>query len=170
MKQGNYSFLDWTIKLKNKPGAPRFHALWEHRLRKTIFIIPKEKWDNIDFENNTFIEIDLIKTPLMEVAKNDGFIISTACKKPSGTVELQIYRNDPKDYPTPINVDKYDIYNEFPNTLDVDEMVNSADTDIDPNFTSYIEGNIFLIKRAEDDGHWLPSLPDEITVLLKKET
>ncbi len=156
--------------MKNKPKAPRFHALWEHRLGKTIILIPKEEWNSIYFGKNALVEIDLNKTPLKGVAGIEGFITCAACKIPSGTVELHIYRNDPKDNPTPINVDLYDIYEDFPDSFDVTEMVYSADTDFDSNFSSYLEGNIFLIKRNNDDNHWLQSLPDEINVLIEMKS
>ena len=88
----------------------------------------------------------------------------------SGIYELHVFRNDPKDFPTPINIDKYFLYNELPiSSNELVETANSADTDIDTNFQSYLKDNIFLIRQEKDDCHWLEKLPNDVIALLVKK-
>ena len=66
----------------NLVKAPRFHALYEHRIGKTVLTIPRCEWEKIEFVEEKRIEINLDRTPLAGIQNNNQFIISVVMSSP----------------------------------------------------------------------------------------
>jgi hypothetical protein len=154
------------------PNAPRFHTLWQHmENKKRIFAIKKDDWDSLNVfegQDDTLVKLDLEQfqpLPISGIAMGSDLIGCTACATTSKVI-LKIYRRDPRDEPTPINVDTYTIWEGLPTYLRIPEMIVASSTACDNNFLNYAEDHVFLVKEEPCDDHWLEELPKEVYALL----
>lgn len=157
------------------PNAPRFHTLWQHiEKKKRIFAIRKSDWNSLNISNGT--EEKLVKLsleqfqplPISELIADSDIIGGTAFAT-SSKVTIKIYRNDPKDEPTPINVDTYTVWMGLPIYLNIPEMIIAGSTDNDDNFRHYANDHVFLVKEKPSDDHWLEELPREVYAVLSSK-
>ena len=154
-----------------EPSAPRFHALWENLEGKRIFIMKKEDWPLIISSSGSPVHLDLEKlqnTPIGNIVNNPGFLGAIEESK-EDLVTIKIFREDPKDDPTPINVDLYSVWESFPPNIQIlrGDMIQTADTNYDANFREYEESHIFLIKEDSGEDHWLKDPPPDVFALFE---
>lgn len=163
------------MSISVSPNAPRFHTLWQHiEKKKRIFAIRKNDWNSLNITHET--EEKLVKLnleqfqplPISELIADSDVIGGTAFAT-SSKVIIKIYRRDPKDDPTPINVDTYTVWMGLPTYLNVSDMIIAGSTDNDDNFKHYANDHVFLVKENPSDDHWLEELPREVYVLLSSE-
>jgi hypothetical protein len=155
---------------KLSPNAPRFHTLWENREGRRIFIMKKDEWNSVKTNKGNLFKLDLEQVasfPMGGVASQPGFL-SAVASSTGEEVKMTIYREDPKDFPTPINVDIYTIWESFPSQVltNRSEMIQTADTNADVNFEVYEEDHIFIVKEDAGEGHWLGELPSSVVALI----
>ncbi len=163
------------MNLSVSPNAPRFHTLWQHiENNRRIFAIRREDWDSLNIAGNakeTLVKLELEQfkpLPINRIITGSDLIGYTALATDS-KVTIKIYRRDPKDDPTPINVDTYTIWKGLPTYLDIPQMIVTGDTDSDANFWHYANDHVFLVKEEPDDDHWLAELPGEVYAVLSNE-
>ena len=163
------------MSISVSPNAPRFHTLWQHiEKKKRIFAIRKNDWNSLNITHGT--EEKLVKLnleqfqplPISELIADSDVIGGTAFAT-SSKVIIKIYRRDPKDDPTPINVDTYTVWMGLPTYLNVSDMIIAGSTDNDDNFKHYANDHVFLVKENPSDDHWLEELPREVYALLSSE-
>jgi hypothetical protein len=158
---------------KLQPNAPRFHALWESREGRSIFIMRKDDWhDSIAYGDSPFL-LDLkenVNYPFSSVSDEPGYLAAVA-NRSDEEVSVSIYREDPKDDPFPINVDRYTIWVSFPPHVYFkrEDMIRTADTDADLNFLQYEEGHVFIVKDDAGNDHWLKELPSSVVALIEHD-
>jgi hypothetical protein len=164
------------MSLSAHPNAPRFHTLWQHiEGDKRIFAIRRSDWDSLridDGSSEKLIKLELEQfepLPIHRVIAGGDLIGYTATAS-SSKVTIKIYRRDPKDEPTPINVDTYTIWKGLPSYLNVPQMVITGDTDTNENFWHYANDHVFLVKEEPGDDHWLKELPGEVYAVLSNGT
>ena len=158
------------MKRRISPNAPRFHTLWENREGRRIFIMKKDEWNAVKSYKGTLFLLDMEQVrmfPMGGIAGHPGFL-SAVASSTGEEVKMTIYREDPEDYPTPINVDKYSIWESFPSQIltSRSEMIQTADTNADANFREYEEDHIFIVKEDAGEGHWLNELPSSVVALI----
>jgi len=154
------------------PNAPRFHTLWQHiEKKKRIFAIKKNDWDSLNItygREEKLVKLSLEQfqpLPISELISESDIIGGTAFAT-SSKVVIKIYRMDPKDDPTPINVDTYTVWMGLPSYLNVPEMIIVGSTDDDDNFRHYANDHVFLVKEKPSNDHWLEELPKEVYAVL----
>ncbi len=124
-------------------------------------------WQQLQRVDGELVPLRLDRTPLNQMAHNPclvGAVINQTAERAS----ISIYRVDPKDAPTPINVDNYSVYDGLPPHLDVNEMIKTAATETNPNFEHYAENHVFIIKDTLGNDHWLDQLPPEVAILIEE--
>ena len=163
------------MSLSVSPNAPRFHTLWQHiRGDKRIFAIRRADWDSLQIagsSNEKLVKLEFEQfepLPIHRVKVGNDLIGYTALATNS-KVTVKIYRRDPKDEPTPINVDTYTVWKGLPPYLDVPNMIIAGDTAANENFWHYANDHVFLVKEAPGDDHWLEELPSEVYALFSRE-
>jgi hypothetical protein len=160
------------MNLSVTPNAPRFHALWQHTTRKRIFAIKREDWNALQVTPGT--KNQLVKLNLEQISSlplgslvDEGDLLTSTAIDSGKKVIIKIYRNDPKDDPTPVNVDTYTVWIGLPSLqLNIPQMIVSASTAADENFSHYALDHVFLVKEKPGKDHWLKDLPSEVYVLL----
>lgn len=163
------------MSLSVSPNAPRFHTLWQHiEGDKRIFAIRRPDWDSLQIagsSNEKLVKLELEQfepLPIHRVMVGTDLIGYTAIAT-SSKVTIKIYRRDPKDEPTPINVDTYTVWKGLPSYLDVPKLIITGDTDANENFWHYANDHVFLVKEKPGDDHWLKELPSEVYAVLSND-
>ena len=81
---------------------------------------------------------------------------------------IRRYREDPNDgLEGRYNVDTFKVWvRTSPSHLDANEIVNAASTSCNANWRAYEQSAVFVQQQPHGDGHWLPSLPEHVRVLM----
>ena len=56
----------------------------------------------------------------------------------------------------------------FPNFLDLSQIVNQCSMSLDPNLEAYVNERVFLIKERPGDDHWLRDYPPHVRLLVER--
>ena len=156
--------------MKKDDRAPKFHAYFEHAEGRSVFTMPKNTWYGLRGHEDVPVEIDVSMTPIGAVAQNASVVAAVATNIASTQAEVHIYRYDPKDVPTPINLDKYAVWQGLPGHRDYMQMVNAASTNNDANLRSYLDENVFIVKLDPGPDHWLSSVPSSVIAIVSPST
>jgi hypothetical protein len=147
-------------------NAPRFHALFAHLERRQVLLMSRNDWTEIsNFTEGEIIEIDIRKTPLARIATT-ALEAMIGERLSESEVILEVYRNDPHDAPTTVNVDRYRVWERLPSHREYLEMVNLASTEDNANMRGFITDHVFLVKEEVTDGHWLSELPPHVSATI----
>lgn len=151
--------------------APRLHAFLTYRL--DALSLPRKTWPEIKPPNRDGAIIDLSTTPLQSVVRPDvvglAEIVDSITVVPQYRVSIFRYDEKDRDKGYPINVDQYQLWEGFPEFLDLSQIVNHATTDLDANVAAYIQDRAFLVKDRVSDGHWLKEYPPSLVRLLVED-
>jgi len=150
--------------------APKFHTYWEHVEGRSVFTMPRNTWFDLRGYEDVPVQIDVTRTPFGAVAQNASIVAAIATNIASTQAEVHIYRYDPKDVATPINLDKYAVWQGLPGHRDYTQMVNAASTDDDANMRAYLEENAFFVKLEPGPDHWLPSVPSSVIAIVSSSS
>jgi len=137
----------------------RFQALVERVEGRPVLWMPRSVWSGFQGEYGRPVEIDISLTPLAKVSSKASLVAAAAVPSSGLTAQIDIYRYDPKDHPTPINKDTYVVMQDIlgqPNYLD---LVQRASTTDDENLRQFLRDNVALVKSPRGTDHWLPAVP-----------
>jgi hypothetical protein len=149
--------------------ASRFHAYLEHIEDRSVFTFPRLEWDKLKLHEGNAVPIDVDRTPMSRVASSASVIAAVAAKFSTGDAQIHVYRRDPQDAPTPVNLDKYTVWEQLPTHLNYKQMVAAASTDDDQNLRDYLSDNVFLVKDEAGPDHWLPCLPASVMAIFAQQ-
>lgn len=152
--------------MKKDGRAPKFHAYFEHAENRSVFTMPRNEWFELRGHEDVPVQIDVSRTPIGVVAQYASVVAVVATNIASSQSEVNIYRYDPKDEPTPINLDKYAVWQGLPDHRDYLQMVNAASTNDDSNLRSYLDENVFIVKLDPGPDHWLPNVPSSVVAIV----
>jgi hypothetical protein len=137
--------------------APKFHAYLEHIEGRSVYLMPRVKYQQLKLLENKPVLIDVSQTPMKGVAR-DAFVVAAVAQRTStATARMSIIRHDPKDAPTPYNVDHYEVWEDLPSYHDYEEIVLAASTRDDDNLRGFFRTNVFIVKEKPGKDHWLSS-------------
>ena len=151
--------------------APRFRAYVERTQGHSVLTMPRDEWEMIraDLQSGgqTLARLDVLETPLADVAHDASVIASVISRSSAGAEpEIEIYRHDPNDEPTPVNKDVYSVWEDIPSHVNFPDAVVAASTSNDANLREYLSQNVFIVKKEPDADHWLSRLPAEVSVVV----
>ncbi len=149
--------------------APRFHAFFGHIEARQVLLMSRRDWERLaQLGEGEIVEIDISTTPIARVAEDSRVEAVVAARQSDYEVVLEVFRNDPQDAPTPVNVDRYGVWERLPPHRNYVEMVNSASTEDNANMRRFLEDHVFLVKDEVTDGHRLPELPLHVRAVLRR--
>jgi hypothetical protein len=147
--------------------APRFHAYFERVEGRRVMVLPRRDWEQLSqLREGDIAEIDLSTTPVAAVLQADRVEAVVALRESNTEVVVEVYRKDPKDWPTPINLDRYRVWERLPRHRDYADMVNFASTEDNRNMRGFLADHVFLVKDLVTRGHWLHDLPPRIKAVV----
>lgn len=150
------------------PRAPRFHAYFSYLENRHVFLMERQEWDRLRVHpEGEIVEIDISQTPIASVAIDNPLRATVAERRSYYETVIEIYREDPKDAPTPINVDRYLVWERLPSHLNYTQMVNTASTEDNANMRDFLEKYVFIVKEAHGPDHWQSDLPARIKARIR---
>ncbi len=150
--------------------APRFHAEFERIERRSVLLMRRGEWERMKAQQGEQVSIDVEKTPLSRVATEARLVAAVAERRSDYEVTVTIYREDAADAArgTPINVDRYMVWERIPNHLDFTQMVNTASTEDNANMRGFLGDHVFMVKEPPDSDHWLTEVPSRVRAVVRK--
>jgi hypothetical protein len=118
--------------------------MWQQLEGRTILLMKRADWEQLKILGSTPVLLKLDQMPIAAVAQDVEVLAAVAIQESPTHVRISIYRDDPNDAPTPINVDEYSVFETFPPDLDVFRTIAEATTDADANFFRYRDDHVFL--------------------------
>jgi hypothetical protein len=128
----------------------------------------RREWDELNRAIHPGELVSIEVPPAILAVMRPGRVEAVVAERLSPSeVVVEVYRNDPKDAPTPINRDQYRVWERLPAHLDYPAMVKSASTEDNANMRGFLEDHVFLTKDETSEGHWLPELPERVRAVLR---
>lgn len=133
--------------------------------------MPRRDWKGVNqIQIGDMVEIDLRATPVAGVERGSRVEAAVAVRRSESEVVIEIYRHDPEDYPKPINLDRYCVWEHLPSYRDYLSLVNLASTEDNPNMRGFLDDHVFLIKEdVHRYEHRLPELPAQVRALIARK-
>jgi hypothetical protein len=138
---------------------PRFLAYLEHVEDRSVFTMPRQDWINFGTYEGSPVQIDVTHTPIGGVAQSASVVAAFAIQLSASVNQIHIYRYDPKDAPTPYNLDTYSVWENLTTHRDYPRILQAASVDDDGNLQSFLSEHVFIVKEQRGNDHWLPALP-----------
>jgi hypothetical protein len=93
--------------------APRFRFMWERVESTSVLSMPRDEWNTAVGTLGAPVVLDVRTTPVSAVAHDASIVASIAHEFGAATARVSIFRYDPVDAPTPINLDEYDVWTDL---------------------------------------------------------
>jgi hypothetical protein len=123
-------------------------------------------WQALLGQGSRPVLIDVRQTPLAGVASQA--VAATTEPHAPGVSRIEIYRFDPKDVATPINVDRYLVLEDTAGRWNLPAIANAASTEENQNLRDYLARYVFLVKEHHGADHWLPALPAKVLSVIRR--
>jgi hypothetical protein len=144
--------------MKQSPtSAPRLRAYLDEI--EGALIMPREDWEALVNEGERLFEIDISATPLAMVLRKAQVVASFAQQLPRSRKRILIFRDDPKDAPFSINLDRYLVFENFRGREDYKQIVANSDTDDDWLMQNFHSDYVIIVPEKETRGHHLRDVP-----------
>jgi hypothetical protein len=117
----------------------------------------RQEWERMKAGQGKEVSIEIEQTPLLRLATEARLLAATAERRSEYEVTITIYREDPADAAngTPINVDRYVVWERVPDHLDFQQMVNTASTEDNANMRGFLNDHVFMVKEPHGAGRRL---------------
>jgi hypothetical protein len=147
--------------------AARFQAYLDGRWG--AIKMSRSLWEHLIQDQDGPIELDISNTPLASLAYDVKIVGSFAERSENGQVIIKIFRDDPKDAPNKINMDRHEIWEYVDSHLDYENAVVAASTNDDDALQSFLDDYVFLVPLEKGPGHHLPDVPAIYQVILESK-
>ena len=137
--------------------APRFRAFLD-RTQGALFM-PRDEWVKFVLQENSPVEIDISSTPMRSLVHATDIVGSFAERNENGEILITIFRNDPKDAPNHINVDKFAVWEETLFRNDYPKVVRQSSTSDDSELRSFVSDYVVILPLDKGTDHDLPDIP-----------
>ena len=98
----------------------------------------RDTWEALRTHTGELVEVDVSEMPIASLTSGTTLDAAVAERRSGYEVVLSIYRRDPADEPTPVNVDKYVVWERLPDHRDYMDMVNRAATSDNANMRGFL--------------------------------
>jgi hypothetical protein len=102
------------------------------------------------------------------VAQSASVIAAVAVRWATTVNEIHIYRYDPADAPSPVNLDKYTVWENLTAHQKFPQIVAAASAQNSPELQDYLRDNVFIVKSSPGDDHWLSAVPASALAIIKR--
>ena len=145
--------------------APRLFRYLKHE-RGTVLAMDRASWDAVKPMFGSPVELRLEDTPLTALAHDACVLAATATRSSTDGVTVEVFRYDPNDSPTPVNKDRYAVWENLHLHTDLDRLIAAASTSDDEGVRQFISRNVFLFKQDPGPGHWHTTLPSTVIAII----
>jgi hypothetical protein len=126
-------------------------------------LMKRPEWEQrVGMAQGQVAPVELTMTPIARVASEGCVLAAVAVRISETRVVIEVYRHDPKDAPTPVNVDRYSVCESFPPDLDYAAIVSLASTEDNANLRDFVGDSVYFRREEIGPGHWLADLPPHV--------
>jgi hypothetical protein len=131
---------------------------------RRVLTMQRSVWDAMKPRLGERVLVEVRELPISKTARDAAVLAVNAVRPTSTGADVEVYRDDPKDAPCSVNVDRYAVIEDLTTHMDLPRMINAASTEDNANLRAYLAANIFFVKRNPGAGHHLPVLPAHVIV------
>ena len=121
-------------------------------------------WDTMKPRLGERVRIEMDRLPISKTARDATVLAVNAVRPTSTGADIEVYRDDPKDSPNAVNVDRYAVVENLGSHVDLPQIIGVASTEDNANLRAYLAANVFFVGKEPGDGHRLPELPAYVIV------
>lgn len=147
--------------------APRLMHYWGRIEGVDILSMRQSEWHDLVGHEGKPIAFDVRSTPMRSISDVASVIGTIAHQFTPDSARVSIYRDDPKDAPSRINVDHYKVWTDVSGHHGFANMIQAASTSYNDNMKTFIQDNVFLVKERPGPDHWMTTLPSSVYLVLK---
>jgi len=136
----------------------------------SVLTLPRSDWNTFVGTLGTPVLLDVRSTPMAGITAVSSVVATVAHQFGSASACVSIFRHDPKDEPTPVNQDVYDVWTDLSQHPKFPDMVSAESSASGVAEVKHYCGDyVFFVKRPPPGAdHWLPTVPGSVTVLVKR--
>ena len=153
--------------MRSRAEPPRLQAYLERTQGRSAFATPRSQWDSLPVNSTQVVTIDVTATPMHGVAHDASVIAVVASQTSTGGGHVLIYRHDPNDEPTPVNVDHYSVWTDLASHPRIQEFVTAASTSLNSNLERYLQENVLWVMEESRGDHWLAAVPSSVITAIR---
>ena len=132
----------------------------------SVLTMATSEWNSAVSVCDKYVELEISLTPMSEVARNATLLASVAIRHSTGTGQVEIYRDDPRDAPRNVNGDFFTVIENIEQHPRFDRIVSDASTEMNANLRNFIQNTVFLIPQPKDERHWSTGLPAHVIAVM----
>ena len=148
----------------------RFQHYLEKKEGGRVLWMRRDDWESLQPEFGNPVQLDVSSTPLSKVSSDASVMAVVATRESSQTAQVDVYRHDPKDKPTPVNKDTYVVLKDIPRRPDYQHLISAASTGDTPELRGFLAENVGFVKVNLIAGHWSEALPTGVVTILQAST
>jgi hypothetical protein len=147
--------------------APRLMHYWGRVEGVDILSMRRSEWHDLVGHEGKPVSFDVRSTPMRSISEVASVVGTIAHQFTPDSARVSIYRDDPKDAPSRINVDHYKVWTDVSGHHGFSHMTQAASTSYNENMKTFIQDNVFLVKERPGPDHWMTTLPSSVYLVLK---
>lgn len=156
--------------MKEEEQIPRVLAYLERVEKRSVFTMPRSDWLSFGAASGSPVQIDVEQTPMGTVAQSASVMGAFAVKLSASAGQIHIYRWDHKDAPSPVNLDKYFVYEDLAAHNDYSKIVQAAPVNDNEELQTFLRNHVILVKEGKGRDHWLSALPGSAIAAISRDT
>ncbi len=147
------------------PRAPRFLAYFASSITgRPVLTMKRSTWEAMKPKLGESVRVDISQMPISAVAYDAVVLAATAENLASTGTDVVVYRDDPRDAPERVNVDRYAVLENVASRVDLQQIFNAASTEDNSNLRDYLRQTVFLVKKDPGRDHHLLELPAHVVI------
>jgi hypothetical protein len=127
----------------------------------------RAEWEAAASQHGSPFEVQITALPIGSVTVRSQVVGSFAQRKSPTETRLLVFREDPKDAPLSVNLDRYIVLEDFRGIDDYPDVVQTADTDDDLEMQEFHDEYVIILPEIESRGHHLPEVPGIYKAMLE---
>ena len=140
--------------------------MFQHVENASALTMSKKDWLSAVSVPDEYVELDVSGTPMSAVEKEATLLAAVATRHSSGTGQVEIYRDDPRDAPNNVNADLFTVWENIQQHPKFEQIVSDASTEINQNLLQYLDENVLLVPQRKSASHWSTSLPPHVIAVM----
>ncbi len=120
--------------------------------RRRVVTMTRAEWERFRGLEGELVELDLERTPSESIGAVASAIAGLAAQSPVQTERIEVWRYDPRDKPTPCNVQEYLTLENLTRRLNVPMFAERVSSQDSPTLRKYLREHVFIVKAQPDEG------------------
>jgi hypothetical protein len=123
---------------------------------RRAFTITRIDWEKLRDHDGKLVEIDVERVSVDGVEAAASTIACLAAEYPVYTERIEVWRYNPKDGPTPDNVEDYLVLENLAQRVNVPKFAERASIEDSPKLRKHLREHVFIVKQRPDKGRFEP--------------